>query len=95
MTIDLGDVYLADLGHERRRHVLVVSNQLFNRSAGRVLVAPEIRARPPEPWFIAAADRTFAVDRTTSVRVDRLLGRAARATAAEVATARRALRHIT
>ena len=40
---DAGDIHLADLNEECRRHVLVVSNRRFNRLSGRVLVAPELR----------------------------------------------------
>ena len=50
--IEAGDVHLADLNEERRRHVLVVSNGRFNRLSGRALVAPEITGDPDEVPFL-------------------------------------------
>lgn len=95
---DAGNVHLADLNEERRRHVLVVSNRRFNELSGRVLVAPEVAGDPDEvpfPWRVEVAGAVFAVDLLRSLSADRLLDRTALAPAPAMAAVRRALLHIT
>lgn len=93
-----GDIYLADLNEEIRRHVLVVSNERFHRASARVLVAPQMlgeSAAAPFPWRIDIDDRTYAIDLVRSVSEARLLERVDRAPAVAMAAVRRTLRHIT
>ena len=96
--IEAGDVHLADLNEERRRHVLVISNRRFNRLSGRALVAPEITGDPDEvpfPWRVEVDGVVFGVDLVRSLPADRLLDRTARAPVAAIQAVRRALLHIT
>jgi mRNA-degrading endonuclease toxin of MazEF toxin-antitoxin module len=96
--INAGDTYLADLTDERRRRVLVISNDRFHRVAGRALVAPEIIAEPDEvsfPWRVQVDGAMYAVDMVRSLPVKRLLDRTGRAPAAAMAAVRRALLNIT
>jgi mRNA-degrading endonuclease toxin of MazEF toxin-antitoxin module len=96
--IDAGDIYLADLHEERRRRVLVVSNDRFHRVSARVLVAPEILGAPdavPFPWRVQIDDSVYAVDLVRSLPAGRLLDRTDRAPAAAMAAVRRALLSIT
>jgi mRNA-degrading endonuclease toxin of MazEF toxin-antitoxin module len=95
---DAGDIHLADLNEERRRHVLVVSNRRFHRLSGRVLVAPELRGGPDDvafPWRVEVDGTVFAVDLLRSLPVDRLLDRTDRAPAATMVAVRRAVHAIT
>jgi mRNA-degrading endonuclease toxin of MazEF toxin-antitoxin module len=97
-VIDAGDIHLADLHEERRRRVLVISNERFHRVSGRVLVAPEIPGPPDEvpfPWRIQVDDAVYAVDMVRGLPVDRLLDRTDRAPADAMALVRRALLNIT
>mgnify|MGYP001057882894 CR=1 FL=1 len=97
--MDAGDVYVADLGGEVRRHVLVLSNAGFHRRAARALVAPEWRGAEvdvPFPWIVTAEDDLrFAVDHMRSVPLERLLHRVTTAPFRTVVAARRALLAIT
>lgn len=95
--IEAGDVYLADLGLETRRHALVVSNRRFHQHSGRALVCPRMSVVPSErfPWWIDAGDATFALDRLASLPLDRLLDRTDRLSADQFAVVRRALVAIT
>ena len=96
--IEAGDIYLADLHEERRQRVLVVSNARFNRSADRVLVAPELWGEPDEvpfPWRVLLDDAVFAVDLLRSLPVDRLLDRTDRAPHATMMIVRCAVLNIT
>lgn len=95
---DAGDVHLADLNQERRRHVLVVSNRRFNRTSDRVLVAPEITSAPDGvefPWRVEVDGTIFAVDLMRSLPAERLLERTNRASADAMRQVRRALLQIT
>ena len=96
--IDVGDVHLADLNEERRRHVLVVSNRRFNRLSGRALVAPEIAGEPDEvpfPWRVDVDGVIFAVDLMRSLPAARLLEQTGRAPVATMLAVRRAILNIT
>ena len=96
--IEAGDIYLADLNEERRRPLLVVSNARFNRSADRVLVAPEISGEPveaPFPWRVSVDDAVFAVDLLRSIPAGRLLERTDRAPFATMLIVRRAVLNMT
>ncbi len=95
--IDAGDVYLADLGEERRRLVVVVSRAVFQRRADRALVAPEQPGSPDKvapPWRVTVGERVFAVDHIRSVRPERLLELHGRATPAEAGRIASVLRRI-
>jgi len=96
--MNAGDVHLADLNEERRRRVLVISNDRFHRLSSRVLVAPEILGTPDEvpfPWRVQIEEAVYAVDLVRSLPIDRLLDRTDRAPAAAMAIVRRALLNIT
>ena len=96
--MDTGDVYLADLGEESRRHVLVLSSSQFHRRSTRVIVAPEFRgARVEEvpPWRIPVGELVFAVDHIRTVEADLLVDDRGAAPFQAVARARRALLAIT
>lgn len=95
---DAGDVHLADLNEERRRHVLVVSNRRFHELSGRALVAPELFGPPEEipfPWRVEVDGLVFGIDLLRSVPVDRLLDRTGRAPAAAMRSVRQALLAVT
>jgi mRNA-degrading endonuclease toxin of MazEF toxin-antitoxin module len=96
--IDIGDIHLADLGHERRIPVLVVSSGRFTRLSGRSIVAPAIPGDPDEvmfPWRLEAEGHVFAVDLLRSLPADRLLERIGRVTPTVAASVQRVIRHIT
>jgi mRNA-degrading endonuclease toxin of MazEF toxin-antitoxin module len=97
-VINAGDIHFADLNEERRRRVLVISNNRFHRASGRALVAPEIIGEPTEvpfPWRVQVDNGCYAVDLVRSLAVDRLLDRTDRAPAEAMALVRRALLNIT
>lgn len=74
--MQIGDIYLADLGAETRLHAVVASNPQFGRLSGRVFVVPEIDAPSREddyPWRITSGATTYAADRLKAVPHDRLL----------------------
>lgn len=96
--MDAGDIYRADLNEEVSRRVLVVSVRQFHRLARRALVVPELRLPVGEvepPWRLDIDGVVFAVDMLRSVRVDRLLERDGRCSAAAMTDVRRVLQHIT
>lgn len=96
--INAGDIHLADLSEERRRRVLVISNDRFNSASGRALVAPELLGvadEVPFPWRVRVDDAVYALDLARSLPADRLLDRTDRAPADAMALVRRALLHIT
>ena len=96
--MDPGDIYLADLHHERRDHVLVLSSSRFHQISQRVIVAPRIRVAPIAdelPWRITVDSWIFAVDLLRSVPIDALLDRVDRAPARATNAARRAMLAIT
>lgn len=78
MTPTTGDIWLADLGAETRRSVYVVSDHRFHRLAERAVVAPVLPSRSAgrnPPWWIAHENLVVAVERLTSIPVERLLER--------------------
>jgi mRNA-degrading endonuclease toxin of MazEF toxin-antitoxin module len=92
-----GDIHLADLNEEQRRHVLVLSVGRFNLAADRVIVAPQLFGPPDEvplPWRVEVDGKVFAVDLLRSMPTSRLLERVDRAPQPLVAQAQRVLRHI-
>lgn len=96
--IEQGDIYLADLGAERRRHVLVLSSSRFARLSGRALVAPERDGSSlgrRAPWHIDVDDQVFAVELALTVREELLLDRVGRAPFQAMLAARRAIISIT
>jgi mRNA-degrading endonuclease toxin of MazEF toxin-antitoxin module len=78
MTPTTGDIWLADLGAETRRSVYVVSDDRFHRLAERVIVAavlPSPASESSPPWWITHEDSVVALERLTSIPVERLLER--------------------
>lgn len=76
MTPTTGDIWLADIGAETRRSVYVISDDRFHRLAERAIVAPVLPAGEPgrtPPWWIAHDDSVIALERLSSISVDRLL----------------------
>jgi mRNA-degrading endonuclease toxin of MazEF toxin-antitoxin module len=78
MTPSSGDIWLADIGADTRRSVYVISDDRFHRLAERAIVAPVLpageAARTP-PWWISHDDSVVALERVSSIPVDRLLER--------------------
>jgi mRNA-degrading endonuclease toxin of MazEF toxin-antitoxin module len=96
-VIEAGDIHLADVGQEQRRHVLVVSNGRFHRLSGRVVIAPALPGEPDEvpfPWRIEAEGMVFAVDLLRSIPAERVLERVGRVTPSVAAAVQRVTRHI-
>ena len=78
MTPTTGDIWLADIGAEIRRSVYVISGDRFHRFAERAIVAPVLPAGTPgrtPPWWIAHDGSVVALERLSSIPVDRLLER--------------------
>jgi len=78
MTPSTGDIWLADIGAETRRSVYVISDDTFHRLAERAVVAPVLPAGEPRrtpPWWISHHDSVVALERLSSIPVDRLLER--------------------
>lgn len=98
MTADAGEVWLADIGGERRGEVLVLSSTRTNRLVGRAVVAPFV-APPPiatlPRWLIPTGDRVAAVDQVATVAVARLLELRSRPPYAVLLRARAALSALT
>jgi mRNA-degrading endonuclease toxin of MazEF toxin-antitoxin module len=67
-------LYLADVGEDRRRRVLVVSGPRFGATAQRAVVVPEIGFDPDlplSPWRVPFEETAaLAVDRLTTVPTD-------------------------
>jgi mRNA-degrading endonuclease toxin of MazEF toxin-antitoxin module len=96
-VIEAGDIHLADVNQEQRRHVLVVSSGRFNRLSGRAIVAPAIPGEPDEvpfPWRVEAEGMVFALDLLRSIPTERLLERVGRVTPGVAASVQRVTRHI-
>ena len=71
-----GEIWLADVGAETRRPVIVVSEDRFHRLSERCIVAPVLASGHDErnpPWWIAHDDSVVAVDRLSSIPIERLL----------------------
>jgi mRNA-degrading endonuclease toxin of MazEF toxin-antitoxin module len=93
-VIDAGDVHLADVGAEIRRHVVVVSSARFHRLTGRAIVAPITRTDPldiDDPFFVEAGDETVHVASLRSTSLERLLDRTDRLAAPALRNVRRAV----
>lgn len=73
-----GEVWIADLGEEIRRRVLVLSDARLHQIANRAVVAPMSTKVPDSaPWFVDAGDDEYAnVHLIRSLPVARLLERA-------------------
>ncbi|MFV0307703.1 MAG: type II toxin-antitoxin system PemK/MazF family toxin [Desertimonas sp.] len=98
MTPSTGEVWLADLGAETRRAVYVVSDDRFHRFAERALVAPVVDSGSPErtpPWWVDHDGSVVAVERLTSIPVDRLLERQGAASLATVRAVQRTVAWLT
>ena len=94
MNPGTGDIWLADIGAEQRRAVYVVSDERFNRLAERAIVA-QVLSRPSDrttpPWWIAHGESVIALDRLSSLSVERLLERRERADNTTVRAVQRAI----
>lgn len=78
MTPTTGDIWLADIGAETRRSVYVVSDDRLHRLAERAIVAPLLPADPADrspPWWIAHEGSVVALERLSSIPIERLLER--------------------
>lgn len=92
MTPTTGEIWLADLGTETRIAVYVASGEHVHRLADRAFVAPLVPPTPSgrlPPWRVEHGPLSVAVDRLTSVALDRLLERQGHASSATV----RAVQH--
>lgn len=96
MTPSAGEIWLADVGHETRRPVFVISDVRFHRLAERAVIAPVLEAGPdaPQPWHVRMGDRTVAVNQMGTTRVERLLERSSQADFDTIRQVRRAVREI-
>ena len=96
LTPSAGEIWLADRGDERRRHVFVISDDRFQRLAERAIVAPilEVRPDPAGPWHIPLEERTIAVNLQTTLPLERLLERVGRAGSETLRQVRHAARAI-
>lgn len=98
LTPTTGDIWLADLGAETRRLVYVLSDDRFQRLAERAVVAPMVPSgatdRTP-PWWIAHEDAVVALERLSSIPVDRFLERRGIVSPATARTVQRAVGWIT
>ena len=98
MTPEAGDIWLADIGAETRRSVYVVSDDRFHRLAERAIVAPVLPSGPPgrtPPWWISHDDSVVALERLSSIPVDRLLERRGAVQYTTVRTVQRAIGWLT
>jgi mRNA-degrading endonuclease toxin of MazEF toxin-antitoxin module len=97
-VIDLGTLVEVDLGGERPRRALVLSNRRFTNATERVLVAPEWSGPldgPIAPWHVRVGDGIYAVDRLISVATERVLDRLGEAPFPSMVEARHTLMTIT
>lgn len=93
-----GGIWLADLGAEVRRPVVVVSDERFHRLAGRALVAPVLATGPTHrnpPWWIPHEGSAVALERLTSIPAERLLEPRGTAPYSTVRAAQRAIGWLT
>ncbi len=93
-----GDIWLADIGAATRRSVYVVSDDRFHRLAERAIVAPVLPSRAVErnpPWWIAHENSIVALERLSSIPVERLLERHGTARFATVRAVQRAIGWLT
>lgn len=98
MTPTPGEVWLADVGAETRRSVYVVSDDRFHRLAERAIIAPVLPSPAVErspPWWIVHESSVVAVDRLSSIPVDRLLERSGAAPYSTVRAVQRAIGWVT
>ena len=75
MNYDRGSTWIAEIGGQRKR-VLVLSNSGFARRSSRVILAPDVEALDGEPrraGWVGSTAHYFDVTRMTTVRLDRLL----------------------
>jgi mRNA-degrading endonuclease toxin of MazEF toxin-antitoxin module len=72
-----GEIWLADLGAATRRPVYVISDDRFHRLAERAIVAPVLSAGAGHdpPWWIESESSVVAVERLSSIPLERLLER--------------------
>lgn len=91
--IDAGDVYLADVGGETRRQVLVVSNGRFHRLSERALVCPRMTVVPDErfPWWVDTGLGVYALDRLATLPLEVLLRQVGRIEGTELGRVRSVL----
>jgi mRNA-degrading endonuclease toxin of MazEF toxin-antitoxin module len=98
LTPTSGDIWLADIGAETRRSVYVVSDDRFHRLAERAIIAPLLPSRAVArnpPWWITHESSVVALERLSSIPVDRLLERRGTAQLATVRAVQRAIGWLT
>lgn len=97
MTPSAGEIWLADRGDEKRRVVLIVSDDRFHRLAERAVIAPVLDEVPaaPRPWHIRFGDQAVAVNQLGTTPVERLLERVDRTGFETLRQVRRAVGEIT
>lgn len=96
--MEAGDIYVADVGHEQRLRVVVLTSGDFNRRAGRAFVAPQLDGPAedvPPPWRISDGDCVYAVDFTLSLATTRLLERSGTVPERTLRSIRQVVRRIT
>jgi mRNA-degrading endonuclease toxin of MazEF toxin-antitoxin module len=96
MEPDAGDLWLADVGGDRRRTVYVVSSSRFHRLSRRAVIAPVLDEAPDvaRPWHVGFGDRVIAVNLLGSTPIDRLLELLDRVDAPTRRRVRDVVRHI-
>ncbi len=78
VTPSTGDIWLADIGAETRRSVYVISDDRFHRLTERAVIAPLLPPGRPglnPPWWVTHDGSVVAVERLTSIAVERLVER--------------------
>jgi mRNA-degrading endonuclease toxin of MazEF toxin-antitoxin module len=98
MTPMTGDIWLADVGAETRRSVYVISDDRFHRLAERAIVAPVLPSHAVErnpPWWIAHENSVVALERLSSIPIERLLERHGGARHTTVGAVQRAIGWLT
>jgi mRNA-degrading endonuclease toxin of MazEF toxin-antitoxin module len=97
LTAAAGEIWLADRGDERRRHVFIISDARFHRLAERAVVAPVLDAAPSSsrPWHIPLGDQVVAVNQLGTMPLDCLLERVHRPGFETLRQVRRAVHEIT
>lgn len=91
--IEAGDVHLADVGTDTRRHVVVLTSAKFHRLTGRAIVAPlapTVALDADDPFVVDAESETVHVAFLRSTPLERLLDRTDRLSNAALRNVHRA-----
>jgi mRNA-degrading endonuclease toxin of MazEF toxin-antitoxin module len=91
-----GDLWLVDVGGDRRRTVYVVSSSRFHQLSRRALIAPVLDEAPEvaRPWHVGFRDQLIAVNLLGSTPIERLLELLDRVDAPTRRRLREVVRHI-